>query len=82
MADRRKETPDFFEDNVLDPVDAATGYPMRSRQAAAERSRSAFENTPAKTLAVTVPSACIWLRSWNSASVHSTMRSGPREYCG
>ena len=31
MADPRKETPDFFKDNPLDPVGLATGYPNRSR---------------------------------------------------
>ncbi len=31
MADHRKETPDFFKDNPLDPVGLATGYPNRSR---------------------------------------------------
>ena len=49
MADRRKETPDFFEDNAPDPVETATGYPMRSQRAVSERSRSSIENTPGKT---------------------------------
>ena len=48
MADHRKETPDFFKDNTLDPVDVATGYPIRSQRALSERSRSTIEDTPGK----------------------------------
>ena len=58
MADHRKETPDFFKDNALDPVDAATGYPIRSQRAVSERSRSSTEDTPGKPgdRAVSLPS--------------------------
>ena len=56
MADRRKETPDFFEDNALDPVDAATGYPVKSQRAASEQSRSSIEDTPVKAGERTVSS--------------------------
>jgi hypothetical protein len=55
MADHRKETPDFFKDNALDPVDAATGYPSRSQQAVSERSRSSTEDTPGKVSDRAVP---------------------------
>jgi hypothetical protein len=48
MADHRKETPDFFKDNALDPVDAATGYPTRSQRAVSERSRSSIKDTSGK----------------------------------
>jgi hypothetical protein len=54
MADHRKETPDFFKDNALDPVDVATGYPNRSQRAVAERSRRKIEDVPGKMGAKTV----------------------------
>jgi hypothetical protein len=38
MAADRKETPDFFEDKSLDPVEAATGYPKKRGQSASKRS--------------------------------------------
>jgi hypothetical protein len=38
MADHRKETPYFFEDEPLDPVDTATGYPNRSQGVLSEKS--------------------------------------------
>lgn len=38
MAADRKETPDFFEDKSLDPVDTATGYPKKPEPTASNRS--------------------------------------------
>ena len=48
MADNRKKTPDFFKDSALDPVDAATGYPIKSKRAISEGSRSSIDDTPGK----------------------------------
>jgi len=41
MADSRKITPEFFENGALDPVDAATGHPGKSKGAAPKRSSAA-----------------------------------------
>ena len=48
MADHRKETPDFFKDNTLDPVDVATGYPNRLQRGVSERSQAKIEDAPGK----------------------------------
>ena len=45
MADRRKQTPDFFKDDALDPVDTATGYPIHSPRAASDGAPAAPEVT-------------------------------------
>ena len=48
MADHRKETPDFFKGNELDPVDAASGNSIRSQKGVHRRTRPSTENAPGK----------------------------------
>jgi hypothetical protein len=43
MADRRKQTPDFFEDDAFDPVGTATGHPIHSPRAASDGAPAAHE---------------------------------------
>ncbi len=46
MASNRKETPDFFEDNALDPVETATGYGKRFQKDAPPGSSTANKGKP------------------------------------
>ncbi len=48
MADRRKQTPDFFEDDAFDPVDTATGYPNQPPAKLSERVSATREVRPVK----------------------------------
>ena len=41
MATGRNKTPDFFKENAVDPVDAATGYPQGSPEAKAVAKKKA-----------------------------------------
>ena len=43
MADRRKQTPDFFKDDAVDPVDIATGHPIHPPRAASDGAPAASE---------------------------------------
>jgi hypothetical protein len=47
MASARKKTPDFFDEDGLDPVETATGYPQASPQNKAARSGAADSTGPA-----------------------------------
>ena len=51
MASGRKETPDFFDEDGLDPVEAAVGYPQHSPQDRAAPSGAAANAGPADATA-------------------------------
>jgi hypothetical protein len=54
MTKQKNKTPNFFDDDLLDPVEAATGYSSRSRQPGSEQAHSKSSYGSAKAVKKTV----------------------------